>query len=447
MNYDLIIKNAKAILAHPKKPNLLIEEQVDIGIHKGKIKKIGSLFKNSAKETFNAKGLTVLPGLIDTQVHFREPGMTHKETIRSGSRSCLLGGMTAFFDMPNTLPPTTDLEQLNNKIRSAKNSSWCDFAFFLGALPQNIKKLPLINNPPHSPGVKIFLGPSTGGLVLKDQSHLEFLFKNCPQKFAIHSEDADRLKQREHFALESKGDVTQHLVWRDPESALLSTKRVLDLSFKHKKSIHILHISTREEIELLSRHQGLVTFEITPQHLCLSAPECYEKWGTLVQMNPPIRDKIHREGLWKAVQSDLLMTMGSDHAPHTSEEKMKPYPASPAGIPGTQTMLTLMLDQVNKKNLSLIRLTELLALNPSRIFKIKDRGVIKEGFLANLSVIDLKKTRSINKNWLASSCGWSPFEGKVTQGWPYGVILRGEWAMREEELIGLPKGCGVDFLV
>ena len=458
MHYDLIIKDAKAILAHPKKTYQLIEEEVDIGVHRGKVKQIGSLFRAKAKSFFKAKGLYVLPGLIDTQVHFREPGHTHKETIASGSKACLLGGMSAFFDMPNTTPPTTELKQLNNKIRIAKKHSYCDFAFFLGATPKNVNLLPLLwNKARHCPGIKIFLGPSTGGLVLEGQDDLEFLFKNCRQNFSFHSEDKNRLKQREHFALESKGDVVAHTIWRDPKSATLSTKRILDLSLKHRKAVHVLHISTKEEIALFKNHlkkpNSKVSFEITPQHLCLSAPGCYKKWGTLVQMNPPIREKAHQESLWQAIQSNMLITMGSDHAPHTLEEKMKPYPLSPSGIPGTQTMLTLMLDQVNKKNLSLIRLTELLALNPSRIFKIKERGLIKEGFLANFSIVDLKKTQSIKKDWLASQSNWSPFEGKTTKGWPFGVILRGRWAMREEQLVNDDdpnlspnKALGIEFL-
>ncbi len=446
-HFDLIIKEAQAFLSHPKNPYDLVEEVVDIGISNGVIAKIGSLGKVSAEKVFSAKNLITLPGLMDSQVHFREPGMEHKETIESGSRSALLGGMSAFLEMPNTFPPTTTKKLLEEKIAKAEKSSWCDFGFFIGASPENIDSLPDLEKQMGSLfcGIKVFMGSSTGSLLLYQTKDLEQLLKTSTKKIAVHSEDEARLKERKHIALASKGDVSKHTLWRDPETALLSTKKIVEIAEKYGKKVHILHVTTEEEIQFLAKKRDFASVEVTPQHLSLVAPDCYEKLGTLAQMNPPIREKRHSKALWEALRSGLVTMMGSDHAPHSLEEKQKTYPESPAGMPGTQTMLPLMLDHVNQKRLSLKRLTELLAINPHRHYKIEKQGMIREGFMANLSFIDLKKRATISGDWLASKCAWSPFEGKTLTGWPMGVLLHGQWAMRETELIGEKKGLALQF--
>ena len=446
-HFDIIITGGIALLSQPKNPYNLVEESVDIGIAKGQIAKIGSLSRFNAKHTFKAKGLHILPGLIDTQVHFREPGMEHKENIESGSRSALLGGITAFFDMPNTQPPTVTMEALQDKLSRAEKSSWCDFAFFIGASPENVHNLSTLASSKHCCGIKIFMGSSTGSLLLHETEKLDYVLKNTPtKKIAIHSEDEERLRERKKIALSNPGKVHFHPIWRDPECALISTKKIINLAKKHKRSVHILHVTTEEEIQFLSEHKESGTVEVTPQHLTLTAPECYDRLGTLAQMNPPIREERHQTALWRGINSGIVTMLGSDHAPHSLEEKQKTYPHSPAGMPGTQTMLTLMLNHVNEKRLSLKKLTELLAVNPHRYYNIEKQGLIREGFKANITIIDLKKKRRITKEWLASKCDWSPFENKETTGWPVAVLLNGQWAMREDELIGPPKGQAMTFL-
>ena len=394
---------------------------------------------------FSAKGLFVLPGLIDTQVHFREPGLEHKEDIYHGSLSAIKGGITGFFEMPNTLPPTAWTKDLEEKIQRAKQKSWCDFAFYLAAVPENKDSLIELEKHTACPGVKIFLGHSTGNLVLEDDSSLHTVFSNRHKITAIHSEDEARLKERKHLANTQPPHARNHPFWRDEQTSLISTKRVVALARKHNTPIHILHVSTKEEMEFLKNHRDIASIEVTPQHLSLKAPDCYEEYGSFVQMNPPIRDKIHQSALWKAVRSGLVDIIGSDHAPHTIQEKQKPYPQSPSGMPGVQTLLPLMLNHINQGHLDLKLLVQLLAHNPSMRFKIKDQGQIKEGYRANLTLIDLKAKRRIESQWLTSKCGWSPFEGWTVQGWPMFVFLHGKTVVAEDEVLGSPSGRPIQF--
>ena len=444
-HFDLIIQGGTALLSHPQDPYNLLEEQVDIGIKDGRIAQVGFLDRAVATSVFKANNLYVLPGLIDTQVHFREPGMEHKEDIESGSLCALLGGLTAFFDMPNTHPPTVTKEALNDKIKKAQGRSYCDFAFFAGGTAENIHSLNQLVLHKYCPGIKIFMGSSTGSLLLHDEAKIDYVLGHTQAPIAVHSEDEDRLRERKSLILAEPGKVHLHPVWRDVECALKSTKKIVALSRKHKRRVHILHVTTEEEIEFLSQKQAYATVEVTPQHLSLCAPDCYDHLGTLAQMNPPIREERHQKALWRGVESGVVTMLGSDHAPHTLEEKQKIYPHSPAGMPGTQTMLTLMLDHVNKKKLSLKKLVDLLATNPHRVYGMKNQGLLKEGFKANLTIVDMKKSRKISQKWLRSKCGWSPFENKETQGWPVAVLLNGEWAMREDEVLGHPKGKGLLF--
>lgn len=443
--FDLIIKKGVCLLPHPQNPNTVIEEQVDIAVKNGRIEQIGRLYMAKAKEEFFASGLHILPGLIDTQVHFREPGLEHKETLYHGSLSALKGGMSAFFEMPNTLPPTAQPADLEEKIKRAEKNSWCDFAFYLGAVQDNKTKLNEIENRPACPGVKIFLGNSTGNLALEDEASLNTVFSQRRRITAIHSEDETRLKNRRYLTDTKPPHARNHPLWRDAESALISTKRVIALAKKYKKPVHILHVSTKEEIEFLTHHKNIASIEVTPQHLSLQAPECYERLGSLVQMNPPIRDKTHQLALWRALQSGVIDIIGSDHAPHTLKEKQKTYPDSPSGMPGTQTMLPLMLNHINEKKLDLKLLVRLLAHNPSQRFQIKNQGQIKVGNKAHFTIVDLKTETRIESNWLASKCGWSPFEGWKIKGWPRFVFLYGKKAMAENTVLGQPSGGPILF--
>ena len=444
--FDLIIKKAVGLLAHPDNPDTVIEELVDIGIKDGRIEQIGGLYKAKAKEEFLAGGLFILPGLIDTQVHFREPGLEYKEDIYCGSLSAIKGGITAFFEMPNTTPPTINRQNVEDKIQIAQKNSWSDFAFYVGASRKNIPQLSELEKLQGCCGVKVFMGKSTGGLVVEDRTLLEqIISRKNPRATAIHSEDEQRLNRRKYLSEKEPKRPHNHLLWRDEETALISTKKAVEIARKYNNPIHILHISTKEEMEFLRQHRDIVSTEVTPQHLSLFAPDCYDQLGTLVQMNPPIRSQAHQQALWKALREGLVDMIGSDHAPHTLEEKQKTYPQSPSGMPGTQTLLPLMLDHVNQGRLDLKLLVQLLAHNPAKKFKITNQGLIKEGYKAHLTLIDLKARRRIESQWLASKCGWSPFEGWKVQGWPIYVFLHGKKVMAEDEIFGSPSGRCIQF--
>lgn len=443
--FDLIIKNSTCLLSDPKDPYKITEEEVDIGIKDGFIAEIGWLAKKPSKKTISFKNLHVLPGLIDSQVHFREPGLEHKEDIKHGTLAALKGGITAVFEMPNTNPPTMSQEALNQKIKIAQKEAYCDFAFYLGAGKNNASQLNEIGNMQGCPGVKLFLGSSTGELAVDDEETLHTIIKHRKRITAIHSEDETRLKERVHFSKVEPTHPKNHPIWRDVQSALISTKRIVGIARKYNTPLHILHISTKEEIAFLKNHKDLISLEVTPQHLNLHAPDCYDSYGTYAQMNPPIRDKTHQEALWQALNQGIIDIIGSDHAPHSKQEKERPYPLSPSGIPGVQTLLPLMLNQVHQKNLTLQTLVKCLSLNVARRFQLKNQGELKVGHKAHFTVVDLKAENTITSSWLASKCGWSPFENWSVRGWPVATILYGQTAMQEGEVLSTPLGQSIEF--
>ena len=441
--FDLVIKNGIAILPHPANPLDLLEEQVDIGIRQGRIQEIGSISEKKAHKVFSAKNLYVLPGLMDCQVHFREPGMEHKENFETGSKSALLGGITGVFEMPNTSPPTTTESALEDKRKRAVQRFYCDYAFFAGAEPANKHHLHVLEKHKGCCGVKVFMGSSTGRLLLDKAEDLEVIIKNGCRRMAVHSEDEERLKARQKFI--QKGDVSSHAVWRDVGTALTATKRLVRLAQKHQRPVHVLHVTTQEEMEFLSQNKQTASVEVTPQHLTLFAPDCYQQLGSLVQMNPPIREKRHFTALWKGLHNGVVDIIGSDHAPHSMDEKNKEYPESPSGMPGVQTLLPLLLHHKSQERLSLKMIVKLLALNPHLLFKIKDRGKIQKNFLAHFSIVDANKKQKITKEWLAYRCGWSPFENMSIQGWPAATILRGKVCMKDGEVLTPPTGQEIEF--
>mgnify|MGYP001300504702 FL=1 len=432
---DLIIKNGSTFIDN----DLNIQ---DIGIKDGKIVELGKIVKE-AKHTFDAKGLVVLPGCIDTQVHFREPGSTDVEDLESGSKAAVLGGITSVFEMPNTNPPTSNKTEFKKKLDLAKNRMFCNYAFYFGATPQNMEDLKKVDTLEGCCGVKLFAGSSTGNLLVKDEKDIEKVISNSSKIVAIHSEDEDILNIRKKFI--KKGDVSTHPVWRNEECAMSSTRRVVKIAERYKKKIHVLHITTKEEVEFLSRYKGNVTFEITPQHLTISAPDCYNKLGSLSQMNPPIRDQKHQVILWKAVKDGIVDTIGSDHAPHSIDNKKKEYPQSPSGMPGVQTLIPIMLNHINNNKLSLAQFVKLVCDNPCRIFGIKNKGKIKEGFDADLTVIDMNMKKVIKNDWIASKCGWTPFDGFEVKGFPLGTIVNGKAIVWDGKLIEKANGKPLRF--
>lgn len=415
----------------------------DVGVRAGRIAAIGALGSAKTLEAFEAKGLHVLPGVIDSQCHFREPGNEHKEDLESGSRAAVLGGVTGIFEMPNTIPPTTSRMAIADKFARAAGRMHCDHAFYVGATPSNIGALAELERLPGVAGVKAFLGSSTGTLLLDHETDIAAMLRAGRRRVAVHSEDEDRLKSRKNMAV--TGNPSTHPIWRDVETARLSTERVIRLARAAGRRLHVLHVTTAEEIPLLADARELCTAETTPQHLTLSAPECYERLGTYAQMNPPIRDARHREALWRAVEEGVIDVIGSDHAPHTRVEKDKTYPDTPSGMPGVQTLVTILLDHVNAGRLSLERFVDLTSTGAARIFGIAGKGRITRGFDADFTVIDLKTKKKIENNWIASKCGWTPFDGMTTTGWAVATVIRGSIVMRDRALVMPNRGKPIQF--
>jgi dihydroorotase len=424
--YDLIIKNGNCFTGKGF-------EELDIGIRNNKILKVGIIPKENGDNVVNAKGLHVIPGAIDTQVHFREPGNPDKEDLESGSKAAVLGGITAIFEMPNTNPTTDNFERFNDKLKRAKGRMYCNYAFYFGATENNLDLIKRVETLEGCCGVKMFVGSSTGTLLVKKNEAIEAIIKTSPKVVAIHSEDDDLLQIKKKLIKE--GDVRTHSIWRDVEVAITSTKKVVKFANKHHKKIHILHVSSKDEMVFLKDNKKYVTVETTPQFLTLFAPDCYEQLGTLAQMNPPIRSKEHHDALWVGLLNGTVDVLGSDHAPHTLTEKKKKYPESPSGLTGVQTMLPLMLDHVNNRRLSLEKLVELISINPCRIFGIKNRGQIKENFIADLTLIDMNLNFEITNKWIASRCGWTAFDGKKIKGMPVATIINGNVASLDMQII------------
>ena len=435
--FDLVITGGQVFT-----PMGLVE--TDLGVRGGRITAIGALSGAAAAERMSVDGLTVLPGVIDTQVHFREPGAEHKEDLATGTAAAALGGVTAIFEMPNTKPLTLTEADLEEKLRRAAGRAHVDHAFFMGGSAANADRLRQLERVPGCCGVKVFMGSSTGDLLVEDDATLATILANGVRRMAVHAEDEARLKARRHL-VDGGAPVTMHPEWRDAETALLATKRLVGLARKARRKVHVLHITTAEEMEFLAGHKDLITVETTPQHLTLAAPECYERLGTYAQMNPPIRSERHREGLWRAIADGVVDVLGSDHAPHTRAEKDKPYPESPSGMPGVQTLVPLMLDHIAAGRLTLARFVDLMCSGPQRIYDIAGKGRIALGYDADFTIVDLKARRRIENSWIASKCGWTPFDGMTVTGWPIATIVRGHTVMRDDTLLGTPVGQPVRF--
>src|SRR5579872_2774700 len=410
-NYDVILKSGTVV-------NQDGEGVRDIAIAKGRIAEIGGLGHASAAEVIDCRGLHILPGVMDTQVHFREPGLTHKEDLETGSRSAVMGGVTAVFEMPNTDPLTIAEQAFTDKVKRGRHRMHCDFAFFIGS--------------------------STGPLLVEDDESLRRIFEVIKRRAAFHAEDEYRLNERK--PLRVQGDPRSHPHWRDETGALLATERLVKLAHETGKRIHVLHISTRQEIEFLKDHKDVATCEATPHHLTLTAPECYERLGTRAQMNPPVRSRDHREGIWRGIAQGIIDVLGSDHAPHTLEEKTKSYPSSPSGMTGVQTLVPIMLDHVNAGRLSLQRFVDLTSGGPARIYNIARKGRIAAGYDADFTVVDLKRSETITNEWVASRAAWTPYDGLRVTGWPVGTFVRGKRVMWQGEIITPATGEPVRFL-
>ncbi|WP_181179546.1 dihydroorotase [Mesorhizobium sp. B2-1-3A] len=435
MTYDLILTGGTVV-------NHDGEGQRDLGVKDGRIAVIGDLHRASAGETIDCRGLHILPGVVDSQVHFREPGLEHKEDLETGSRAAVLGGVTAVFEMPNTNPLTTSEATLADKVRRGSGRMHCDFAFWVGGTRDNARDVGELERLPGAAGIKVFMGSSTGDLLVEDDEGVASILRNTRRRAAFHSEDEFRLRERLGERIE--GDPSSHPVWRDEIAALRCTERLVHIARDARARIHVLHISTAEEILFLEQHKDVATCEATPHHLTLSADD-YARLGTLIQMNPPVRASRHRDGVWHGIAQGIVDVLGSDHAPHTLAEKAKPYPASPSGMTGVQTLVPIMLDHVNAGRLTLQRFVDLSSHGPQRIFGMARKGRIAAGYDADFTIVDMKRRETITNAQAGSKAGWTPYDGKEVTGWPVGTVIRGRRIMWDGEIVMPGQGRAVEF--
>ncbi len=438
-SFDLIIRGG-TVVSHAGRA------LCDIGIRAGRFAAIGDLSKATAADVIEARGLHVLPGVIDSQVHFREPGLEHKEDLASGTAGAALGGVVALFEMPNTKPSMTTREGLEDKLARARGRAWVDHAFYMGGAAENADQLGALERLPGCCGVKVFMGSSTGSLLVDDEAVLGRILDSVSRRMAVHCEDESRLKERRSLIPDHGAHVRMHPMWRDVETALIATRRLLRLAKERRKRVHVLHVTTAEELELLRAHKDHATVEVLPNHLTLVAPDCYDRLGAYAQMNPPVRDERHRAALWAAIADGTVDVLGTDHAPHTRAEKDAAYPNTPSGMPGVQTLLPVMLDHVAKGRLTLERFVDLTSAGPQRIFGIARKGRIACGYDADLTIVDLGAQRVIENKAMATKVGWTPFDGMRVTGWPVMTVIRGALAMRDGALVGAPAGLPMSFV-
>ena len=437
MHYDLILRGGSCVL--PWGTVL-----ADIGVIDGRIAAIGAAREATADQVLDVTHLHVLPGLIDPHVHLRDPGDPTIESIVTGTRAAVLGGITTVFDMPNTSPAVTDAATVAWKQAYIPQHAYCDMGFYVGATKSNAAALAGLETQAGVCAVKVFAGSSTGDLLVEDDASIEAVLRHGHRRVAFHSEDEYRLQARR--GLFHDGDpYASHMEWRDVECARLGTERILALAERTGRPVHILHVSTAEELDLLRRHRRLATVELLVNHLTQWAPEVYERLGGYAVMNPPLRDRRHMEAAWAAVADGTADTIGSDHAPHPRAAKERPWPAVAAGLTGVQTLVPVMLDHVAAGRLTLQRMVDLMAAGPARVYGLACKGRICAGYDADFTVVDVAARRTITNDWIASPCGWTPFDGMTVTGWPVMTIVRGSLVMRDDRVHGAPEGRLVSF--
>jgi dihydroorotase len=431
-HYDLLIRNGTCVLPWG-------EERTDVGVRGGRIAALGVDGQASAASVLDATGLHVLPGLIDAHVHLREPGDAAVESIATGTRAAVLGGLTAVFDMPNTRPALTDASLLAEKQQRAEQVAWCDMGLYVGATKQNIAALAALEAGRGVCAIKVFAGSSTGDLLVDDDASLERIMRAGRRRIAYHSEDEQRLRERKGLFCTGAPYAT-HAEWRDEECAFLCTRRLLALAVATGRPGHFLHVTTAEEMDYLKEFRHLATVEVLVNHLTQVAPEVYERLGGFGVQNPPIRGPRHRAALWQALRDGTVDVVGSDHAPHPRAAKQRPWPDCASGLTGVQTIVPVMLDHVHAGRLSLARLVDLMCAGPARVYGAFGKGRLAVGYDADFTLVDLRRRRRIEESWIVSPCCWTPFAGQTVTGWPVATILRGAPVMREDEVLGAPRG-------
>jgi len=396
-----------------------------------RIEKVAASIDKNATSEIDANGLTLLPGAIDPQVHFREPGNEHKEDLGTGSRAAVRGGVTSFLEMPNTSPSTTNQAALDEKLARAATKCVANYGFFIGATPNNLEDL---NTVSPACGIKIFMGSSTGSLLVNEEKDLDRIFGNGNRLIAVHAENEARINARKaEFA--GRTDPAAHSEIRDNECARLATELALKLSKKYQRRLHILHLSTREEVAMLRADKpDWVTAEVIPNHLLLNIAD-YEKQGAFVQMNPPIRQAEDNEALWSGLHDNIIDIIATDHAPHTFEEKKLPYPNTPSGMPGVETSLPLLLTEMKAGRCTLAEVLKWMCYGPAQCYRIPNKGKILEGWDADLALVDLETSRPVLNEEVFTKSGWSAYAGRELTGWPQYTVVGGQVVFSKGKII------------
>ena len=428
-----LIRNATVVLPQGS-------QQTSVLLSESRIATIDPAAQSRADEVVDATGLHLLPGVIDSHVHFREPGLTHKEDLEHATRACAKGGVTTFFEMPNTRPSTITCQLLEEKLTLAARKSLVNYGFYIAATRENLHEL---QQATRTPGIKIFMGSSTGDLLVDQQEDLERIFAKSTLPIAIHSEDEDTVRRNaQRYA--GVEDVAVHSRIRDHQAAIIATRRTIDLAERHERRVHILHVSTGDEADLIAQHPRFVTGEVCPHHLLFSV-EDYERLGSRVQMNPAIKSRQDNERLWAALRDGRLHTVATDHAPHTLDEKQQPYPKSPSGLPAVENSLALMLDQVQHGRCMIEQVVTWMCEAPARVWQIPNKGRIEAGYDADLVLVDLQKTQEVRDDAQETKCRWSPWHGVALRGWPICTWVMGHVVFRDGQFDLSRRGREVIF--
>lgn len=441
MRFDLVVKGGRIVSPEGM-------QQADVGVVGEVIQEVGDLSQADAAEVLDVRGLTLFPGLIDSHTHLREPGATQKEDFETGTRAAVAGGVTTVFDMPNTDPPTTDRAALDDKVRRLEGRAWCDVGFWVGATHDNIDQLADFETCPHVVGIKMFMGSSTGSLLIEDEEAQRRVLASGKLPVAVHAEDEARLRSRKSL-MSPHPSVKEHSFIRDEACAQLAVERIVRLSMETWRRVHVLHVSSEDELPQIERAKANgypVTAEVTPHHLYLAAPDAYQRHGAFVQVNPPLRTTWHQNAIRRALAEGVFDTVGSDHAPHTYAEKMRPYPGSPSGINGIQTTLPILVTLAVRDSLFPIEsISQWMGAGPADLFGLKKKGRIAPGYDADLAAVDINLNRQLTADWLRTKTNWSPYVGDRLFGWPMHTVVRGRIALRDEELVGPPNGRAAVF--
>ncbi len=428
-----LIKNAQVAL-----PTGVVETSVLI--EGAKIAVIDPARQTAADEVIDAEGLLLMPGVVDDQVHFREPGLTAKEDLHTATRACAKGGVTTFLEMPNTVPTTTTGARLHEKLELASQKCLVNYGFYIGATADNLAEMQQARR---TPGIKIFIGSSTGDLLVDDQDALERIFAETTLPITAHCEDEATIRtNKTRFA--NSHDVADHSRIRDAAAAMIATRRAFDLAFRHQHRFHLLHCSTAAEAELLADHRRLITGEVCPHHLFFNVDD-YARLGTRIQMNPSIKTAADNQGLWQALLDGRIQVIATDHAPHLLEEKARKYPESPSGLPAVENSLALMLNEVNRGRATIEQVVHWMCEAPALVWDLVDKGRIAEGYDADLVLVNLNLTKTVTDEAQETKCRWTPWHGVELTGWPVRTWVRGREVYHDGQFDETVRGAEVQF--